>query len=88
MRARTATALVGIAKGYEATIRVRCGDRVGDAKSLIKLLSLGVESDSRIRVMAEGPDAEPALSEAPPMPISTHLLVVAAAAAANERPHP
>jgi multiphosphoryl transfer protein len=53
-----ATALVDIAKGFAATIRVRHGDRAGDAKSLIALLNLGVESGATIRVMAEGPDAD------------------------------
>jgi len=61
LHARPATALVGVAKGFEATIRIRHGDRAGDAKSLIALLNLGVESGATIRVMAEGPDAEAAL---------------------------
>jgi mannitol/fructose-specific phosphotransferase system IIA component len=42
LHARPATALVGVAKGFEATIRVRHGDRAGDAKSLIALLNLGI----------------------------------------------
>jgi phosphoenolpyruvate-protein phosphotransferase len=62
LHARPATALVGVAKGFEATIRVRHGDRAGDAKSLIALLNLGIESGATIRVMAEGPDAEAALA--------------------------
>jgi phosphoenolpyruvate-protein phosphotransferase len=62
LHARPATALVGVAKGFEATIRVRHGNRAGDAKSLIALLNLGIESGATIRVMAEGPDAEAALA--------------------------
>ena len=61
LHARPATALVDIAKGFEATIRVRHGDRAGDAKSLIGLLNLGIESGATIRVMAEGRDADAAL---------------------------
>ena len=62
LHARPATALVEIAKGFEATIRVRHGDRVGDAKSLIGLLNLGVTSGATIRIMAEGRDADAALA--------------------------
>jgi phosphotransferase system HPr (HPr) family protein len=62
LHARPATALVDIAKGFESTIRIRRGDRAGDAKSLIAILNLGVGSGSTIRVMADGPDAENALT--------------------------
>ena len=62
LHARPATALVEIAKGFAATIRVRHGDRAGDAKSLIALLNLGVGSGATIRVMAAGSDADAALA--------------------------
>jgi multiphosphoryl transfer protein len=62
LHARPATALVDIAKGFDATIRVRHGDRAGDAKSLIALLNLGIESGTTIRVMAEGAEADAALA--------------------------
>ena len=62
LHARPATALVDVAKGFAATIRIRHGNRAGDAKSLIALLNLGVESGATIRVMAEGPDADAALA--------------------------
>jgi len=62
LHARPATALVEVAKGFAATVRIRHGNRVGDAKSLIALLNLGVESGATIRVMAEGPDAVEALA--------------------------
>uniref|UniRef100_UPI0035939668 HPr family phosphocarrier protein n=1 Tax=Thiocapsa sp. TaxID=2024551 RepID=UPI0035939668 len=50
LHARPATALVDIAKGFGATVRVRHGNRAGDAKSLIALLNLGIESGATIRV--------------------------------------
>jgi multiphosphoryl transfer protein len=62
LHARPATALVDVAKTFAATIRIRHGNRAGDAKSLIALLNLGVESGATIRVMAEGPDAIEALA--------------------------
>ena len=62
LHARPATALVEVAKAFAATIRIRHGNRAGDAKSLIAILNLGVESGATIRVMAEGPDATEALA--------------------------
>ena len=61
LHARPATALVDIAKGFEAHVLVRNGNKVGDAKSLIGLLKLGIEKDATIRVSAEGADATQAL---------------------------
>ncbi|MEJ2425849.1 MAG: HPr family phosphocarrier protein, partial [Candidatus Thiodiazotropha sp.] len=62
LHARPATALVEIAKGFSADIRLRHGDRVGNAKSLIAVLNLGVNTGATLRVMAEGVDAEAALA--------------------------
>ena len=55
LHARPATTLVDIAKGFESIVRIRREDRVGDAKSLIAILNLGVDSGATIRVMADGP---------------------------------
>jgi len=62
LHARPATALVEVAKGFEASIRLRHGDKVGDAKSLISILNLGIEAGTNLRVMAEGLDADEALA--------------------------
>lgn len=63
LHARPATALVDLAKGFKATIRVRCGERVADAKSLISLLKLGVQNGETLRITAEGADAAQALAK-------------------------
>ena len=62
LHARPATAFVDLAKTFQATVRVRQGDRTADGKSLISLLKLGAAAGSTIRVMADGPDAEAALT--------------------------
>jgi phosphoenolpyruvate-protein phosphotransferase len=62
LHARPATALADLAKSFQSTIRLRLDDRVADGKSLISLLKLGVENGSTIRVMADGADADRALS--------------------------
>ena len=62
LHARPATALVNIAKSFQAKVRVRLGDKVADGKSLISLLKLGAENGTTLRIMAEGPDAAKALA--------------------------
>lgn len=62
LHARPATAFADIAKTFQATVRVRHGDKVADGKSLISLLKLGAGSGSAVRIMADGPDAEAALA--------------------------
>ncbi|RAQ94900.1 phosphoenolpyruvate--protein phosphotransferase [Thermogemmatispora tikiterensis] len=62
LHARPATRFVELARGFQAAIRVRYGERVADGKSLIALLQLGVERGATIRVSAEGPDAAQALA--------------------------
>jgi Phosphotransferase System HPr (HPr) Family len=62
LHARPATALVDLAKAFQATVRVRLGDKVADGKSLISLLKLGAEKGAKLRVTADGPDAAKALA--------------------------
>ncbi len=61
LHARPATALVDLAKTFTADIRIRSGDKVANAKSLISLLKLGAGDGTSVHVSAEGADAEKAL---------------------------
>lgn len=63
LHARPATVLVSLAKEFTSEIRVRHGNQVANAKSLVSLLKLGVEGGQTIRVMAEGEDADQALAQ-------------------------
>ena len=62
LHARPATELVNIAKRYQAQVRVRSGELVVDAKSLVNLLKLGAVKGAAIRVSANGEDADEALA--------------------------
>ncbi|SOC15310.1 phosphoenolpyruvate--protein phosphotransferase [Rhodobacter maris] len=62
LHARPATALVEIAKGFAAEIRVRHGAKTANAKSLISLLNLAAAQGVPLHVSAEGPDADAALA--------------------------
>jgi phosphoenolpyruvate-protein phosphotransferase len=62
LHARPATVLVDVAKKFESVIRIKFNARAADAKSLIALLGLGAGNGAKIRVTAEGSDAEQALA--------------------------
>ena len=61
LHARPATELVTLAKQFQSNIRLRFDEQVTDAKSLVNLLQLGVGNGAKIKVSAQGVDAEQAL---------------------------
>ncbi len=62
LHARPATAFVEIAKGFAADVSVRHGAKRANGKSLAALLSLGVKTNGKVMISAQGPDAEAALA--------------------------
>ncbi|MBC8333460.1 MAG: phosphoenolpyruvate--protein phosphotransferase [Anaerolineae bacterium] len=62
LHARPAKVFVNIAKGFQADIRLFHGEKKANAKSLISLLTLGVESGSTIRIEVNGEDEDAALA--------------------------
>ncbi len=61
LHARPATAFAEAAKGFAAEVTVRHGGKVANGKSLASLLKLGAKGGSKVRISANGPDAEAAL---------------------------
>ncbi len=62
LHARPAKIFVNTAKQFKSDIRVHHGEKKANAKSMISMLTLGVESGSRIRVVVEGEDEGAALA--------------------------
>jgi len=62
LHARPATALVEVAKRFRSEIAVRHGNDVGNAKSLVSLLRLGVSGGLPLTITAAGDDADTALA--------------------------
>jgi phosphotransferase system HPr (HPr) family protein len=62
LHARPAAQFVRVAAGFDAEVRVRCGEREADAKSLLEVLQLEARTGTSITVSAAGPDAEDALA--------------------------
>ncbi len=61
LHARPAAEFVRVASGFAADVRVTCGERSADAKSLLSVLQLQAGTGATIVVEADGEDAEAAL---------------------------
>ena len=63
IHARPASLFVKIASRYDADITVEKGDSRVSGKSIMGLMTLAASRGTRLRIMAEGEDAEDALDE-------------------------
>jgi len=61
MHARPATVFADLAGQFESDIRVQYGTKIANGKSMAAILKLGTPGGQTIRIIACGPDAEPAL---------------------------
>lgn len=61
LHARPAALFVRTAGQFDADVRVSHDEKEGNAKSILQVLTLGVEQGSVITVRAEGGDADQAL---------------------------
>jgi len=60
LHARPAALFVQQAAGFSSTIRLTCGERTADGKSILGVLQLGASAGSTVEIRAEGDDAEAA----------------------------
>jgi phosphotransferase system HPr (HPr) family protein len=60
LHARPAALFVQQAAGFISTIRLTCGERTADGKSILGVLQLGASAGSTVEIHAEGEDAEKA----------------------------
>lgn len=63
LHARPASIFVQIANKYDSTVTVEKDGEIIEGKSIIALLSLGVNKGSKLKLRVEGPDATLALTE-------------------------
>jgi phosphocarrier protein len=61
LHARPAAIVVQKAKEFQSDITFSKGDKVVNAKSILSMLTLGVQQGDQIRVTISGTDAHPAL---------------------------
>jgi phosphocarrier protein HPr len=62
LHARPASLFVKTAGKFTSDITVNHGERTANAKSILNVLTLGVNQGAKITVEAEGPDASEALA--------------------------
>jgi len=62
LHARPAGIFVKAANQFNSKIQIRSKDQTVNAKSIMNLLSLGLESGSEFTLLVDGPDAELAMN--------------------------
>lgn len=63
LEARPIALLVQVASQYESSVYVECGDKKVNAKSIMGMMSLGLDTGETIRVIADGQDERQALED-------------------------
>ena len=63
LHARPCTLLVTAATPFASDIKIAAGERSGNLKSIMAVMSLGVTSGTTITISAEGSDAEEAINK-------------------------
>ncbi|HWI60504.1 MAG TPA: HPr family phosphocarrier protein [Symbiobacteriaceae bacterium] len=61
LHARPAALFVQTAAKFKSAITVRCGEKKGNAKSMLSLLALGAKQGAEVSISADGPDAAAAV---------------------------
>ncbi len=61
LEARPVALLVQEASKYESTIYIQTGDRKVNAKSIMGMMSLGLDNGEALTISAEGPDEQAAV---------------------------
>ncbi len=62
LEARPVAMLVQVASQYDSRIHIECGERKVNAKSIMGMMTLGLNVGESIVVSADGPDEEAALA--------------------------
>ncbi|MBO5474324.1 MAG: HPr family phosphocarrier protein [Lachnospiraceae bacterium] len=63
LEARPVAMLVQVASQFESTVYINSGDRKVNAKSIMGMMSLGLDNGEEVTVTAEGSDEEAAVTE-------------------------
>ncbi len=63
LEARPVAMLVQVASQFESTVYLNSDNRKVNAKSIMGMMSMGLESGAEVTVIAEGSDEEAAVSE-------------------------
>jgi len=62
LHARPSGALVSVANEFQSELRIRCGERSVNGRSILELITLGASCGAELHLSAQGPDAEELLA--------------------------
>ncbi|MBQ6807490.1 MAG: HPr family phosphocarrier protein [Lachnospiraceae bacterium] len=62
LEARPVAMLVQVASQYESTVYIECADKKVNAKSIMGMMSLGLDSGEAVTVIADGSDEAEAVA--------------------------
>lgn len=63
LEARPVAMLVQVASQFESSVYINSGEKKVNAKSIMGMMSLGLDSGEKVTVTAEGSDEEKAVAE-------------------------
>jgi phosphocarrier protein FPr len=63
LHARPAAVIANLAKGFKSAIKLQCGDRQANARSLTAIMAMDVTHGAKVQVIAAGPDAKAAIEK-------------------------
>lgn len=63
LEARPVAMLVQVASQFESSVYIHSGEKKVNAKSIMGMMSLGLDSGEKVTVIAEGSDEEKAVAE-------------------------
>lgn len=63
LHARPASIIVSVASKFNSKITIISGDKKGNLKSIMNIMSLGIKKDENIVVEADGEDENEAIAE-------------------------
>jgi phosphocarrier protein FPr len=63
LHARPAAVLANLAKSFRSTIKLQCGDRQVNARSITAIMAMDVSYGAKVQVVASGPDAAVAVGK-------------------------
>jgi phosphotransferase system HPr (HPr) family protein len=63
LEARPVAMLVQVASQFESSVYINSGEKKVNAKSIMGMMSLGLDSGEKVTVIAEGSDEEKAVAE-------------------------
>ena len=63
LEARPVAMLVQVASQFESSVYINSGEKKVNAKSIMGMMSLGLDSGEKVTVIAEGSDEEKAVTE-------------------------